>query len=246
MSGKSLARTLIAVLAGIALGGLVTLAARPPAELSPLPAPPTILAARGTPPAGIVAFEEQVKTSTGYATVGCGFLLRLPSGDAVGVTTAHSLGEGRFAPIAFQQAGRDSIVASFGQLYAPLGRPRTGADMTIDYVVMRPDAEPVAAFVLQPDPRGAPQPGERVTLYSGLGDGRGNPRLLPGTVESVDDNGAWIRMDEAFDPAGMSGSPILSQHTGQVVGMIIVMNWAGGRLRIGINPIGAILDAATG
>jgi hypothetical protein len=100
-------------------------------------------------------------------------------------------------------------------------------------------------LVLEPDPRGAPQPGERVSLHSGLGDGRGGPRILPATVESVDDNGAWIRMDEVFDPALMSGSPVVSQHTGRVVGMTIVMNWAPGTLRLGLNPIGSIIEKAS-
>src|SRR3972149_6214117 len=247
MSGKTIARLIIVVLAGIALGGIVTLATRPraaPQPLPPLPPPPAIDAPRGELPSGIVSFVEQVQTGLGYAAIGCGFLLQLPNGDVIGVTTAHSLGEARFDPIAFVAAGRGDTVATFTSLYAPLGKPRTGANMTIDYVLMIPDAPVDPSIVLQPDPRGGPQPGERVSLYSGLGDGQGGPRVLQGTIESVDENGAWIRMDESFNAGGMSGSPILSQHTGRVVGVTIVMNWTPGMLRIGINPIGSIVDKA--
>jgi len=243
MSGKTVARVIIAVLAGIALGGIIVLVSRPRVDLPPLPPPPAIAAERGNPPSGIVAFEERVQASGNHLT-GSGFLLELPHGDVIGVTTAHSLGEGNFSPIVFTAAGHAVPVATFAELYVPLGRPRAGADMTIDYVVMRPDVPPDPAIVLQPDPRGVPQPGERVSLYSGLGDGRGGQRILHGTVESVDDNGAWIRMDEVFDPGLMSGSPVISQHTGRVVGMTIVMNWTPGLLRIGINPIGAIVAKA--
>jgi hypothetical protein len=244
MTGKTIARVTIAALAGLALGGMAVLVIGPArffGGFAPLPPPPIIHAPRGEPPSGVVAFEERVDG----ALVGSGFLLELPNGDVIGVTTAHSLGEGNFAPIVFAVAGSDRVVATFSTLHAPLGRPRTAADMTIDYVLMRPDSPPDATRVLRPDPRGAPQPGERVSLYSGLGDGRGGQRILHGTVESVDENGAWIRMDEVFDPSTMSGSPIVSRHTGQVVGMTIVMNWVPGTLRIGVNPIGAIVDAAT-
>jgi hypothetical protein len=240
MSGKVVARTIIAVLAGVALGGAIVLATRPRVALPPLPPRPAIDAARGEPPEGIVAFEEHVNGSLS----GSGFLLEMPNGEVIGVTTAHSLGKNNFAPIAFIPAGREAAIAEFDELYAPLGVPRTGADMTVDYVLMRPRSPPDPALVLQPDARGAPQPGERVSLYSGLGDGWGGWRILDGTIESVDENGAWIRMDEVFDPGLMSGSPIISQHTGKVVGMTIMMSWAPGTLRIGINPIGAILARA--
>jgi hypothetical protein len=113
--------------------------------------------------------------------------------------------------------------------------------MTIDYVLLWPDSPPAPAFVLRPDPRGGPQPGEQVSLYSGVGDGQ---RILPGTVESVDSNGAWVRMDNIFDPGQMSGSPVISQYTGRVVGMTIAVSPRQGALSIGINPIGAILARA--
>jgi hypothetical protein len=90
-----------------------------------------------------------------------------------------------------------------------------------------------------------------VSLYSGLGDpqgafgsGHGGQHILHGTVESVDHNGAWARMDGIFNPGLMSGSPMISQHTGRVIGMTIAASPRQGALSIGINPIGAILARA--
>jgi hypothetical protein len=243
VSGKTLARVIIAALAGVALGGAIILVIGPArffGSLLPLPPPPIINAEPGDLPSGVVAFEERVNG----ALVGSGFLLELPDGDVIGVTTAHSLGEGNFYPLEFWRAGSGHVVAAFDELYAPLGRPRTGADMTIDYVLVRPAAPPDPSLVLRSDPRGEPQPGERVSLYSGLGDGHDGQRVLPGTVEMVDANGAWVRMDEVFDPSTMSGSPLISQHTGKVVGMTIAMNWQPGILRIGVHPIGSIVSKA--
>ena len=244
MSGKTIARVIIAVLGGIALGGAMQLAIAPRPFLPPLPLPPIIMAERGDLPAGIVAFEERILAGSGHALLGSGFMLELPGGDVIGVTTAHSLGGREFAPMMFTLAGRDERAATFSRLYAPCGQPRTGADLTVDYVLLAPDAPPAPSFVLRADPRGAPQPGERVSLFSGLGDGQGGQRILPGVVESVDRNGAWVRMSSLFDPGLMSGSPVLSQHTGRVVGMTIAMSLRPGALMIGINPVGAILSKA--
>jgi len=244
VSGKTIARVIIAILGGIALGGAAWLAVAPRPFLPPLPPPPIITAPRGDLPTGIVAFEERMQSGAGYDLLGSGFFLELPDGRVIGVTTAHSLG-GRDLPMAFTVAGRGEQAATFSRLHVPRGQPRTGADMTIDYVLLRPDSPPAPVFVLHPDPRGAPQPGERVLLYSGLGDGRGGQRVLPGVVESVDGNGAWVRMDSIFNPGLMSGSPVLSQHTGRVVGMTIAMSYRPGALSIGLNPVGAILSKAT-
>lgn len=244
MSGKTIARVIMAVLGGVALGGMIQLAIAPRPFLPPLPVPPIITAERGDLPTGIVAFEARIRSGPEYALVGSGFLLALPGGDVIGVTTAHSLAGREFAPMVFTPAGRDEPAATFSRLYVPRGQPRTGADLTVDYVLLAPDASP-ASLVLRADPRGAPQPGERVLLFSGLGDGHGGQRILPGIVESVDRNGAWVRMSSPFDPGLMSGSPVLSQHTGRVVGMTIAMSLRPGALMIGVNPVGAILSKAT-
>jgi hypothetical protein len=244
MCGKTIARSLVAVLSGLALGGAIVLVVIPrlfAPWLGPLPPPPAIAADRGETPAGIVAFEERVDG----VLAGSGFFLTQPNDGVIGVTTAHSLGEGGFSSIAFMVAGRAESVATFTRRAATIGQPRTGADMTIDYVLLRPESPPDRAMVLWPDPRGAPQPGERVSLYSGLGDGQGSQAVFQGTVESADENGVWVRMDEVFNPGLMSGSPVISQHTGRVVGMVIMMHWLPGMLRLGVNPVGAILDAAS-
>jgi hypothetical protein len=231
--GLALASTTLAA-------GLTVLWVRLPwvlsAELPPLPPPPAIAAAPGPLPIGPVTFEERVEYAGAYYHVGMGFLLRLADDNIIGVTTAHSLGGRPFAPIRFT-LGVEQIVASFAELHAPMGTARTGSDLTVDYVLLKPTAPPDAAYVLEADARGAPQPGERVALYGGAA-------ILDGTVETVDARGAWIRMDGQPQLAGLSGSPVLSRHTGQVVGMVISGSTQPGVFRMGINPIGAILRAA--
>ncbi|MEK6574006.1 MAG: serine protease, partial [Chloroflexota bacterium] len=220
---------------------------RPP---DPTPSPPTILAPRGELPTTTVGLMEwALNEGDRYYPVGSGFLLGLDDGTVVGVTTAHSVGDvgdpgNPLQRIALGIAGRDGFVAEFGTLYGSPGVPRTGDDMTVDYVLLKLDGTIDPNFVLTPDPRGAPQPGERVSLFSGLGDGAGGLRILEGTVQSVEPNAVWVLMDRSEYPGGLSGSPLLSQHTGQVIGMAIATAPRGDRYRIGFHPIGSIVAQA--
>ncbi len=220
---------------------------RPP---DPTPSLPTILAPRGELPTTTVGLMEWALNDGGqYYPVGSGFLLKLDDGTVVGVTTSHSVGDigdpgNSLRRIALGIAGREGFVVEFDTLYGSPGVPRTGDDMSVDFVLLKTNGNIDSNLVLTPDPRGAPQPGERVSLYSGLGDGTGGLRILEGTVQSVEPTAVWVLMDPSEYPGGMSGSPLLSQHTGQVIGMAIATAPRGGRHMIGFHPIGSIVAQA--
>lgn len=227
--------------------GLVLIVAQTPAGRSPdpTPLPPTILAPRGELPGGAVGLQEWVQYRGGsYVLAGSGFFILLTGGEVVGVTTAHSVSLGNpdrpLERIGLRVAGQADFAAEFDTLRGHPGQPRTGGDMTVDYVLLHTDQPIAPDLLLTPDPRGAPQPGERVSLFSGLGD----RRILQGTVQSVSDVAVWVLMDETFNPSLMSGSPFVSQHTGQVVGMLIAVTPRRTRLLLGVHPIGSIVRLA--
>jgi hypothetical protein len=124
------------------------------------------------------------------------------------------------------------------------GNARTGEDMTIDYVLLNvpTDYSLQPDMILDPDPRGLPQAGERVILYSLVSD---QGHAFQGAVLSADPTAAWVVMDEAFDPSGLSGSPFVSQHTGKVIGMAIATTKRGGKVLLGLHPIGSLVAKAT-
>jgi hypothetical protein len=51
-------------------------------------------------------------------------------------------------------------------------------------------------------------------------------------------------MDGRFDPSQMSGSPLVSQHSGRAVGMALVASPRRGHLLIGAHPIGSLVQRA--
>jgi hypothetical protein len=216
--------------------------------LGPTPPPPTILAPRGALTEGHAGLEEWVILPESGAAIGSGFLLRLEDGTIVGVTTAHSLGIVTSAlpdveRMAFRLPQSASDVVTFDHYHGLPGRASVQYELNQDFVLLQPAGPVDETLVLTPDPRGAPVPGERVVLYSGLVDGAGNPRPLMGTVTAAGETAVWVQMDDVFAPGRMSGSPLLSAHTGRVVGMAIVA----GRNRpllIGFHPIGSLVTKA--
>ncbi len=242
----ALATTVIALVVGVALIISQTPVGRPP---DPTPLPPTILAPTGEPPAGPVGLLEWVQyRGAPPVLAGSGFFILLEEGDVVGVTTAHSVAfDNRDRPpelIMLRMAGQADSVAKFDTLRGPPGRPLTIEDLSVDYVLLQPSQEVDLAHVLTPDPRGGPQPGERVAVFSGLGAEQGEQRILKGTVQSAGETGVWVLMDELFNPALMSGSPLVSQHTGQAVGMVVAATLRRNNLLLGAHPIGSIVRLA--
>jgi hypothetical protein len=232
-------------------GLLVALDEARPAD--PTPLPPTITAPRGAVPAGQVGVTELAQYQGGsFYAVGAGFLLRLDSGTVVGVTTAHSVDLGNsgrpLERIGFSVSDLSKVLVPFDTLYGAPGVPRAGDNLADDYVLLKmPDPTPALDpdLILQPDSRGAPQPGERVAMFNGRGgDGQGSPRELRGTVQSADESGVWVLMDERFDAGGMSGSPLMSDTTGRVVGMLITGTYRWGHTLLGFHPIGSIVRHA--
>jgi hypothetical protein len=224
------AALLVVAIALLAIGpGRQWLTSLPPV----VPAVPTLTGPRGALPTSSGGLVEWTRYgSDQYRPVGRGFLFRLPTEEVIGVTTAHSLSFSAKPPlssIALARREWTDRVIEFKALHGEPGEARTGEDMTVDYVLLHVPIEHVLdpAIVLEPDPRGLPEPGERVALYSPVND---KARVFHGAVLSVNPSAVWVVMDEAFDPSGLSGSPFLSHHTGKVL--------------LGLHPMGSLMQKA--
>lgn len=239
---------LVVVLTAAAAALFLTEHGRQLVSLPPLiPAVPTLTVPRGEQPVAPVGLVEWSRyDSADYFPVGRGFLFRLSDGQVVGVTTAHSLSFSNQPPltnIMLAQGEWSKPVIEFDTLRGEPGQARTGEDMSIDYVLLNvPIDQPIDSdLILDPDPRGLPQAGERVMLYTLIND---QACSLPGAVLSASPTAVWVVMDEAFDPSGLSGSPFVSQHTGKVVGMAIATTSRGGKVLLGLHPIGSLVAKA--
>ncbi len=215
------------------------------------PPPPKITVPCGSLPTGVVGLQEWAQEpNAAYTPISAsGFLLGLNSQETVGVTTAHSLFQNnphrRLTRIGLGINGQAFPLAEADAYFGYPGAPESNNDLAIDYILLKTKMVN-EAYALSADPRGQPQPGERVVLFSGLGDRHGGAFSWTGTVLSVDPTAVFIEMDlkNLLTPSGMSGSPVVSQCTGKVVGMVIAAGWQGNRWIIGLNPIGHIVQIA--
>lgn len=234
-------------LIGVAVALFVLHCLGPRLFLRALPDAPDIALPKGSLPDHRVAFEVWNNADTVATRVGSGFFLRLPDGMVIGVTAGHTTknNAGQFRPTVFMQPNTDEVVASFSRVAAPIGNWQDGGTAG-DYLLMRADTPPAEALVLAADPRGAPQLGERLVVFSGVDKpSNAHREQFSGIAENVEIGSVIVRMDSLPSPGMMSGSPVLSAHTGKVVGILVSGYWQFGRLTgIGVNPIAIILAAA--
>jgi hypothetical protein len=237
--------TIIIALLLIALA-LPKLVASPPG--GPVPTAPEISAPQGEIPSGAVSFQEWARYQDGeYELVGCGFIFRYDPAGVVAATTAHSvdLRARVLEAIAFGLPDMAGLIFESKGFHGAPGRPRAfGLDMRVDYLLLEPPDWIHESQILVADPRGVPQPGEKVMLLTCGRRGVGSSGSWGGNVLEVSQSVIWIAMHDQFNPAEMSGSPIISAHTGEAVGMAVAASQQPGRLLIGAHPIGSLVQKA--
>jgi hypothetical protein len=211
----------------------------PGVPYGPTPRPPAITALRGNMPTGWPGLAAHATyTGSEPRPSGSGFIFRLPAGGTVAAAAAHSFDlTGELQTVDFRL---DESSIELDMLHGIPGEPRTiSMNLTNDYVLFSIQGQNPPGEVLEPDDRGFPQPGERIVLYPGVGAENGERW---GTILESDRNGAWAVMDEAFEPGLMSGSPVVSFHTGRVVGMALAAGMREGHTIIGMHPIGSLVE----
>jgi hypothetical protein len=172
----------------------------------------------------------------------CSFLLRLEDNRLVAVSTAHALSpQARENPAVLLSSNNVGMAALSGPIKR--GSPFRQDHFTMDYVLWKVEEVIDPGSILQPDPRGAGQPGESILVYSRLDNGAGESLSFPGVIMAVTPEATWIQLEASFNPRGFSGCPVVSQHTGQVIGMAV----SGRDLHpvvMGLHPIGSIVEKA--
>jgi hypothetical protein len=130
-----------------------------------------------------------------------------------------------------------------------LGRPgRAGrlfqfTDLRTDYFILVSDAPITGVSVLELDPREHPAVGERV-WFPNKDDSRPEGYvLLEGTVTAATAKYSEVLFKSAFQLQSQSGSPVISQSTGKVVGALSGGGPELGGTSILLAPSRAILDA---
>ena len=112
-------------------------------------------------------------------------------------------------------------------------------DLRDDFVIFIDDNTDIDITPLELDDRKKAEEGERVWLPDKDGDQPDGYTLVEGTVIKAGTLSSQIQLDKRIVLQSQSGTPIISQYTGKVIGLL---TWGRARI-IGIAPSKPILDA---
>jgi hypothetical protein len=164
---------------------------------------------------------------------------------AVGAAHSFDLAKlGRAGEVRFvRPASKTQVSVSSRYLVQP-GKPfrAPGGTLRGDYVVFALDVTPTGVEVLQPH-RERLRTGTRVRLLGVPNTIAQDEDDLFGTVVEVGGDRIEVDLDVAGDLRGWGGAPVLVADTGHVVGILEGAWPVGGTYRVGVAPIGGVLDA---
>ncbi|MFN7020672.1 MAG: hypothetical protein ACK4WH_04995 [Phycisphaerales bacterium] len=205
------------------------------------------------PPTGNIVLMQRFDFADGSQDLlGTAFFARTPGGRVVGVTSAHFLDFDGPCLKSATWITRDGDEIGFAT--HSLGRPGnagiltdTLVDLRSDYLLLHParDINPAAAgyAVLEFDARAGPAAGERVWLpiAGDFLDDSDPPRLIAGFVDLADPGAFIVVLDERLELIAESGSPIISQNTGKVIGILSRGGTSEGKTRLFVAPSSGVL-----
>jgi len=182
---------------------------------------------------------------------GAGLVFFLPSDDdlgAVAVGAAHSFDPellARAGEIEFRRAASGERVSVSSRYLAEPGRAffASGATLREDYVVFALDVRPRNARILEPAEK-LPRKGSRLRIVGAPEDGTANQTDVFGTVVKASETRIEVDLDTPEDLRGWGGAPVLSLSRDERVVGILQAAWpAADTLRVGVAPVGGVLQA---
>jgi hypothetical protein len=181
---------------------------------------------------------------------GTGFLAKAPDGRIAAVTSAHlidpqgpALLEARWLDIRTR-----TPVAVFTRSWGAIGRGGTDApayDLRSDYLLLPVQVPVPADQVLELDPRSLPEVRERVWFPNKDQAAPLGYRVIPGTVTAAESKYLTVVLDQPLALTSQSGSPVISQTSGQVIGTLSRGGREGRRTVLLLTPAAALLAALT-
>ncbi|NQT17707.1 MAG: hypothetical protein HQ582_33435 [Planctomycetes bacterium] len=178
-----------------------------------------------TPPDGPLLFQPAISFAGGETTYqGTGFFVATSTGRILGVTSAHFIDfEGSpMLSARWLSIPDEDVAAEFQYSFGPPGNEGTTepVDLRPDYLILAGDevAPPHKPLVL--DGRPQPKTGERVWLPDKDYDSEKGHTLVAGSVAEAAPEYVLVVLDERIELQSQSGSPVISQQTGKVIGTL--------------------------
>lgn len=176
---------------------------------------------------------------------GTGFFSKTSTNQIVAITCAHLIDVNgpELVKAEWLDLATDKSVATMTRCWGNPGSEGTDEplDIRFDYLIM-PATEPVdPGLLLELDSRAKPNFGERVWFPNKGAATKTGFEIIEGTVLEVEAGYVLVLLDKKVKTASRSGTPIISQDTGKVVGLFAKSGEADGKTAVGLTPIPEIL-----
>ena len=183
---------------------------------------------------------------------GTAFFVHAPNGATAAVTASHYLDQNGPALshvwlLSVTAAEPTALADSTVGWGLPGGQGVRGAndvtDLRADRFLLPVSVDEHNVHVLDLDDRAGPQLGERVWLPDKQPSEPGGVRLIEGTVVQIETRFVCVQLDEALKLQSQSGSPVISQANGKVLGLLGGGTEESGRTLLFLNPAHEIRKA---
>jgi hypothetical protein len=203
------------------------------------------------PPDKPILFQPLFIWRTGRPTPqGTGFFAKAPDERVAAVTSSHFLDlhgpallEARWLDIRTQ-----APVATFKLSWGPPGTGGTATptlDLRQDYLLLPVQDRVPGDQVLELDPRAQPEVGERIWFPNKDKTAPLGYQMVTGTVVAARVQYVSVILDQPIALVSQSGSPIISQATGRVIGTLSRGGRERGQTLLILAPAPALLEALT-
>ncbi len=164
----------------------------------------------------------------------------------VAVGTAHGHPRDALAlagEVRFLLGHSQQRVSAARRFFAPPGRSfhEAGADLTQDIAIFALETEPQKIHVLEADPRGTPEVGERVRILGVPANPPHDEDDYFGTVASATASRIEIDLDTTAKLEGWGGAPVIALRSKRVVGVLQAAVQKETSLRLAVTPIASVL-----
>jgi WD40 repeat protein len=198
-----------------------------------------------TQPDKTILFQPKFIYEDNTTYQGTGFFARAPNGNIAAVTSSHFLRQ-EGAPLVkaeWLDIRADKTVARFSKSWGLPGSGGNLLSLRSDYLLMPVEQDIPGEMILELDPRALPLQGERIWFPNKDPDRALGYDIVPGKVTNPVDTGITILLDRPITVQSQSGSPVISQATGKVLGTLSRAFRGQGRTTLQFCPSRAIIEA---
>lgn len=156
---------------------------------------------------------------------GTGSIIRAPNGLMIGLTSAHFINfcGPQLIEVQWLDVKTGKPIARSLKSYGMPGYEGSydPLDLRSDYFLLVVEGNLESQRVFELDNRSAVEVGERIWFPDKNVTANSGNRLIGGTLSKTSAEYLLVTLDESIDLQSRSGTPIISQHTGKVIGILV-------------------------